>query len=115
MLSVSGPYRIPAALMTVAAVLHFAAAVIPSGPAIAGSVLGIAVHVVAGIGLLRGWRWFTYVGFLVALIGGIVSLAIAAQGASLGSTIQWGIVIVDGLAAVWLLAQLWRSAEPATD
>ena len=112
MLSFSGPYRGPSALMFVSAVLHLAAMMASSGSTVAAMVVGMIVYAVVGIGLLRGWRWFAYVGFLAALIGGIVAMATAAQGTTLESTILWGIVIVDWLAAVWLLVQLWRSAEP---
>lgn len=81
-----------------------------------GLVVGAAIWLVLGAGLMRDLRWVAYVTFLFAIFGAIYSLSAAVSAApGLVQTIWWGITAADALVVLSLFGALWSHREAVND
>ena len=112
---VGSGYKTAAALAYLSAGLHLAA-LIWAGFGVNGvtMVVGIVLWTATGIGLVRGLRWVAHFGFLLALVGTIVSASMLFDPAWLVP--QWlplALVGADAAVAVTLFGVLWRAPGTA--
>ena len=110
-MSLEGPFRAAILFLGLSAVLHslapFLSGFHPDGIALA---MTLPVFVVMLWGLSQDWRWFAYLCFFIAAIGGIVALSFIWSTNPVPSLIYIAILIADWLAAAALFRALWRSA-----
>ena len=63
----------------------------------------------AGFGLMRGWRFAGYLGFVAVLVGAVVAFGAALPGAGILAAAFWVLLVVQVLSVVLLLGLLWRN------
>lgn len=109
-MTLDGFFRTAILCLALSAGLHVLAAVL-SGFHQDGILLAATLPVFLGMiwGLARGWRWFAYVCFFIAAIGGIVALSFIWSPNPVPSWCYVGILIADWLAAAALFLGLWRA------
>ena len=94
-----------------AAALFHLLAILMSGGALLGTLaFGVLLWPLIGYLLSRfGWRWLAYLGFILALIGSIISFAYALQAFGILRLCLFGIVFTTLGSAVLLFGALWRT------
>ena len=112
MINIRGPYQVGATFFLVSAVLHIFAFVVGGFTNDALRLIPIGI-VYLGIAymLMRGSRLTAYIAFVVALVGGIISLFFSFGIAPVPGWWWLLILIADWIAAVGLFLALWRNPD----
>ena len=110
----SGPYRNPAILILVNAVLNAVAIAYAgmSGTALLLALL-IAIYGLLIFGLSRGWRSAAWLGFFTVAISGIVALAQVWSTGTVPAVLWISIALVSLVATLLLFGRLWATAPEA--
>ncbi len=95
-----------ALFLIISAILHVLYLVVNGFTPLAFLIIA-ALYVGFAWGLSKGWRWLSYIVFVVMLFG-IIASYIANEGGLLG-LVAWGITISDLIVAICLFIYLWRN------
>ncbi len=106
----SGQYGVGAFFVLISALLHLLALVLGrfSDDAILMGIVGVGLLVIVA-GLTRNIRWLAWLSFFVMGIGGSVALSYLWAETTVPTWLFATIMSADWLAALGLLAGLWRS------
>ncbi|MEZ5812944.1 MAG: hypothetical protein R3D45_16160 [Rhizobiaceae bacterium] len=101
-----------APLVFLSGLLHLPVFVADGMTAFAGAmaVTGL-IYIAIAAGLRRGWRWLSWIAFLVMTFGAVAAYILAGSDASLHRWLFLAIAVVDVLAAIVLFGSLWRARE----
>ena len=108
-MSLEGPFRTSILFLAISAALHVLAPFV-SGFDRDGVILAMTLPIFLAMiwGLARGWRWFAYLCFFIAAIGGIVALSFIWSINPVPARVYIGILATDWIAAAGLFIALWR-------
>ena len=103
-----------AALATfISAALHIVVILLTGSEHLTSMIAGVVIWTLIGLGLMRQMRLVAYLGFLMGLLGVIVSLGFGMSAFGAERYAFLGITLFDLLAVIFLFGILWRTPQKA--